>query len=780
MSPEERGSGRVRPGGRRTDRGTHSCDGRGRASRAGPTPAPPAFVPLETKLRAPIAARRLVRRRRLLEALAADPAPLVVFSAPAGCGKTTAVRQWLEDDPRPWAWVQLDEGDNDPVTLLHYLARALRGLTPLDPAVLAWLELPEPPVREAILPALVKAASSAPSFVLVLDDTQALQEEGCWHVIAALLAGLSPGSSLVCCGRSDPHLPLGRLRSLEQVAEYRYEELVFDAGEMSRLLAGHGVTADDALLSTLAKATEGWPAGVYLTILSWRSRGEGGRSLPPGSRRELAEYLNAEVLAGLRPDLVEFLTRTSIVRNLSPELCDLLTGRNDSGKVLAAIQHDNLFLISLNEGGDQYRYHHLFEELLQAELGRREAHLLADLHRRAAGWFEREDRVREALRHFLAASEVSRAADLVVRRWWSRYLTGRVWTARRWLDLFSAGQLEDDPGLRVAAAWILAMTGEADRARRLMCGFDPSTLDGLDPPDRAASPRSSAALVRALLAAGGAHQMRDDAREAARLEGMNPGPWQALCRLALGVAEMLCGDDSAAGEALELAARRTEAWDDAVDLAALGELSLLAGDAGRWDEAAEYAFEAARRADAHPAGDYLTTAAARLARDRLAARDGDDDAVADLEDLLEQSTWDFCPWVGVRAGLLLAEARLARGERGEARRRLGQARQILARWSPAPGLVARAEALDRSLRLQSQVEPLSRAELRVLGFMPTSLTTREIAVRLGVSPNTVGSHVKALHRKLGATRRSEVVARAAALGLLAPAETAVAARSRPA
>jgi LuxR family transcriptional regulator, maltose regulon positive regulatory protein len=761
MPREERGPGRARPD--PPDGARRSVGGR----EAGPLhPAPPAFIPIETKLQAPPAAGHLVRRHRLVERLVRDPVPLVVFSAPAGCGKTLTLRQWLEADPRSWAWLQLDEGDNDPVTLLQYLARALLRVSPLDAAVPAWLELPEPPVTKAILPALVKAASAAPPFVLVLDDTHALRDERCWRMLGALLAALPPGSTLAVSGRSDPSLPLSRLRSLEQVAEYRYGDLVFDDDEIRRLLALHELSVDDDLLAELALVTEGWPAGVYLTVLSWRTGDLGARQLPRVGRREMTAYLHAEILEALAPDVVEFLTRTSIASTLSPGLCNELTGRDDSGWALATIQRDNLFLTSLDDGGAHYRYHHVFRELLQTELERREPAALPGLHLRAAHWFEQEDRVREALRHYFAAGEVGSAADLVAGRWWSRYLTGRVWTARRWVDGFSGDQLGDYPALTVAAAWIFALTGRPDLARSLLSGFDPTALDALPTLDRTSSARSSFALIRALLATDGPFRMREDAREAVRLEGAGPGPWPALCHLVLGVAEMLCGDDRAASGSLELAARQAEVWSNGVDLAALGDLSLLAGDDGDWDAAAEYALETVKRAQAYSTGDYLATTTARLARDRLSARAGDDDAVADMEDVLEESSWDFCPWVGVRTGLLLAEAHLSRADPGNARRSLDSARTILARWFQAPGLARRVTALEQSLRLHSLVEPLSSAELRVLAFMPTNLTAGEIAEQLGVSPNTVGSHIKALHRKLGAGRRSEVVERAAALGLL--------------
>jgi LuxR family maltose regulon positive regulatory protein len=331
--------------------------------------------------------------------------------------------------------------------------------------------------------------------------------------------------------------------------------------------------------------------------------------------------------------------------------------------------------------------------------------------------------------------------------------------------MFDVEQITGHEQLRVAAAWVLAFTGEAGRARGLLAGFEPSAPIPL-PYEHATSSHSSVAMLRALLAGEGGLQMRRDARLAVGLEGEGSGPWRSLGFLLLGVAEMVCGDDEAAAGQLHRATLEAEVLRNGVDLAALGDLSLLAGDAGRWDEAAEHALEAARRAASYEIGDHLPSAPARLARDRLMAREGDDDAVADIEEVLEEAPPDFCPWVPIRACLLLAEALLERGEEGATRRRLDQARSSLERWPEAPGLSRRLERLESRLRTRSSIEPLSPAERRVLDLLPTNLTVAEIAGRLGLSPNTVGTHVKALHRKLNAARRSEVVDQAVALGLL--------------
>jgi LuxR family maltose regulon positive regulatory protein len=692
---------------------------------------------------------------------------LVLLSAPTGSGKTLAVRQWMDADKRPFAWLQLDRGDNDPVTLLQYVARALGHVTPLDPVVTRWLELPEPPVGKVILPTMAAAVSSASPFVLVLDDSHLVHEPRCWSLVSTLIEALPAGSVMAISGRTDPALPLARLRTHGALAECGMERLAFDREELRTMLELHDVEADEAALDALMASTEGWAAGIYLAVLASSRRGVSLADVPvTGDRYDIAQYLTTEVLAELDPDTVRFLTHTSVVWRLCGELCDALTGRDDGAATLDAVDHNNLFLMRLDGGTGWYRYHHLFADLLQAELRRREPRLVPELHRRAARWFERRDRVADAVHHWLAAGEVEAAGDLVAARWMSRYLTGRLMTARRWLEAFTPEQIRADTPLTIAAAWVHALTGENATARGLLANLGRLEAD-LPAPDGAASIASSVAILRGTLAADGVARMKEDARLAVRLESAGRGgPWHGFARHLLGVAEMVSGREAAAEEAFESAAVENRTLRSGIDLASVGFLSLLAADAGRWADAEDHAAEAARIAASYELADCLPSVPARMARDRLCARAGDDDAVADLEDLFEELDPEFCPWLRVRAALLVAEALIDRREAAAARGWLDRASADVARWTEAPGLTRRLDELESRLRSLAATEPLTPAETRVLGLLATNLTFAEIAARLNVSPNTVGTHVKAIYRKLGAARRSEAVDRAAGIGLL--------------
>ncbi len=756
------GGGPVTPSAPRTPA---AADGPAASPEAGVLPF--AFRITGSKLCRPQTRADAVYRRRLVELLLLETAPLILVSAPSGSGKTIAVSQWIEAEPRPSAWLQLDRGDNDPVTLLQYLARVLEDVAPVPAAVYSWLRLSRPPVAEAIVPALVFAAAAAPPLALVLDDVHRVSDPRSWAAAWPVLASLPEGSTVVVCGRADPPLPLARLRTEGQLAEYRFPELAFDAGEVAELVRLRGVRETPELVEDLQRTAEGWAAGLYLGVTALaRERAREQRSTAATARKEVGEYVVAEVLAEEPPEVVDFLLRTSLVERLSAGLCDVLTGRSDGFELLRRVERENLFVVALDPERGWYRYHRLFAAALQAELQARRPDEVPELHRRAAAWFQACDHVREAVHHWLAAGDPERAGDLVAARWVSRYDSGRLLTARLWLDEFSPGQIAAHAPLAVAAAWVRALTGEASAAAHLLGALDTASLDRPSP-DGMASVRASAALLSASLGSGGALAAREQARLAARLEreGGHVALWSDFVNHILGVSEALCGDLAAAEEALMTAARPGCGIRSSIELGALGHLSLLAGDAGRWDEAERYVLEAAAKAAEYELEDYLPNVPARIARDRLGARAGDDDAPPISRNCSRASTPGCVPGWGRRS-----RSCSPRSRRSAATRRAPGAGSMRPGGASSFGLRPRSRPASPSSAAAGRgalVEPVSAAEMRVLELLPSYLTLGEIAARLSVSPNTVASHVRSLHRKLGATSRSGTVQRAVDLGLLA-------------
>ena len=726
------------------------------------------FTPLGSRLRPPQALGGLVAREALVASLLADPRALVVVSAPAGYGKTTALAQWVEADARPSSWLQLDEADNDPVVLLTYLALALQRVAPVDPGVFEWLRLRTPPIEQHVLPSLAASLGEARPFLCVLDDGHLVGAEACWGLVGTLLDGLPPGAQLAVAGRADPPLPLARLRAAGRLAEYRLDRLAFDRVEAGELFRLHECEPDDDKLEAALLATEGWAAGLRLALLS----GEGGGDGLPwirGDQHAIAAYLTEEVLERQAPEVQQFLLRTAILDRLSSDLCSAVTGDADAGLHLRTLARESLFVTALDDHDEWFRYHHLFAELLSALERRREPAQTPLLHRRAAEWYEAHGDVECAVRHWVAGGDVAAAAWPAFNAVYELVDRGRVESARRLLDGFTQQQLADHVALTMAAGWlygtVIGDPVKGERWRRAACTV-PVTDEPM--PDNSTTWRAYQAGLRSLLAPDGVARMLADAKlslACAQEAGLDDCEAQRV----VGVAAYLCGRPRQATESFRA---MLAACDDApVNAYVSAFLALIAADEGRWDDAAELERQALELApemtlDISP-GMFLALPML-LARARVLGHFCDPDAaeaVARTARYLDEMVPQV-PWRVMLIAVTLGEVQLAAGELADAERWARRAEAALAN-APDPGMLrGRTERLRQALERLHMADPITPAERRVLELLPTQLTADQLAARLFVSANTVKTHMKSLYLKLGVTTRTAAVERARELGLL--------------
>jgi len=314
-------------------------------------PEPPAAAPagaavseqdvlLATKLHVPGPRPGFVARPRLAEALGGG---LVLVCAPAGFGKTALLADWLRSGGRPVAWLSLDAGDNDPVRFWRHMVAALDRARPGIGERVAPLLGPPPSSFEGLVTALINelaAQSGENEIVLVLDDYHLIDAGQVHASLAFLLEHLPPGLHLVLASRSDPPLPLARLRARGQLAELRTNDLRFTAEEAAALLReSAGAALPGAAVAALVARTEGWAAGLQLAALSLRGRPDIAGFVADfgGSHRYILDYLTGEVLDGLSEQVREFLLETSVLERLSGGLCDAVTGRDDGQATLERV-----------------------------------------------------------------------------------------------------------------------------------------------------------------------------------------------------------------------------------------------------------------------------------------------------------------------------------------------------------------------------------------------------------------------------------------------------------
>jgi LuxR family maltose regulon positive regulatory protein len=742
-------------------------------------------VLLATKLHPPPPHGDAVARPALEARLSAGLSRrFTLVDAPAGWGKTTLVGRWREHEAgRGFAWVSLDNGDNDPVRFWTYLVEALRTVEPdLGSTTLALVRNPGTSILEVALPILLNETAAAfdDQVVLVLDDYHVIENGEIHEAVAYLIEHLPPTLHLVISTRFDPPFALPRLRARGEMAEIRAEELRFTEEETTALLNDVlrlGLAPED--VSRLQERAEGWVAGLYLAALSLQGRTDPHQFIADfaGDERHIVDYLGAEVLDRQPEELRTFLLDTSVIDRMCGPVCDAVTGGAGSASRLEEIERSNLFLVPLDTKRQWYRYHRLFRQLLRHELEIREPGRAPTLHRRAAEWHQAQGAIPEAIDHALAAGAADDAADLVAGHWNTLFNQGALATVSGWLDALGEAIVFGDPGLCIARAWIamdLGLLEEVGRWTQAAARTSPGRLmpDG-------SSADSAVALLRlvASFKVGDLKRSEEAAGRALELEPEASAFGRVVVHLLVGVTRYWRGDTAAARPALEEAAALAgQTHNELGAIYALGYLAVLHAEAHDVDEAEAFVARGEKLGEDPARAEHFVSMMIHLARGLVHEQRGDpmaaEGAIARAAELSRRGAGRL-----ETAGALLTLARI-RHDRGDTRgaRQLLDEVNRLTRACPDPGILpGMLLAADRRPRMVAHspagdsrpaLEELSERELDVLRLMASPLSQREIADQLYLSLNTVKTHRKHIFRKLEVSTRAQAVGRARQLGLV--------------
>lgn len=394
--------------------------------------------------------------------------PLTLVSAPAGFGKTTLLAEWASGHARPLAWLTVDHRDRD----LHHFALHVvaaiteiapgRGVPPRD------LFQHSPPRDPTALGAMLadELLDGDDECFLVVDDYQIAASVHSDRFLAGLLRANDPGFHLLLATRSDPALPLARMRLHGQIVELRAADLRFSDEETQALLGvveqGEGGSSP---VVALLQQTGGWIAGMRLAALARPAAADLARPLAVASDRHLMDYLVEEVVAAQPAEMQDFLLRTAVVDRICASLADALLDAEPvaHGRImLERLAHDSLFLEPDDEQEGWYRYYPLFRGLLRHQLDARcSAEQLATLHTRASAWYVTQGSLDLAIQHCLAAGDVAGAASLVEDHIHVA-LNQEDWPALAgWLKLLPQGVISASPALLLAKGWVSHFSGRS-------------------------------------------------------------------------------------------------------------------------------------------------------------------------------------------------------------------------------------------------------------------------------------------------------------------------------
>lgn len=377
---------------------------------------------LMTKCCVPVTPHPLITRFHLMTLLnTARHYPLTLVSAPAGFGKTSLLRSWLQSQPAEHcvvAWLSLDEHDNSPLRFWRYVLLALdQASSDSCTPVQALFHSSQDPPPESVITAILNAFNQTTRiYFLILDDYHVINEPLIHRSLSYLIEHLPRQLRVILLTRTDPPLNCARLRVCRQMLEVRTEHLRCNLQDAARFWRDViGVEIASALLEAAVNRTEGWFAGLQLLGISWQKCTNQAEMLAQlcGTQHYIRDYLLEQVLQQQSPVLQRFLLCTALLDRFCASLCDAVMEIDTSQTLLEHLERANIFIIPLDEQRHWYRYHHLFAEMLRSRLTQTYGNELCDLHQRASRWYNEQRYVHEVVSHALQANAWEQAADLV-------------------------------------------------------------------------------------------------------------------------------------------------------------------------------------------------------------------------------------------------------------------------------------------------------------------------------------------------------------------------------
>lgn len=423
---------------------------------------------LATKFFVPVASHPFIVRPRLNALLQESlNRSLTVISAPAGFGKTMLLATWgksLSPSDALLGWLSLDEEDNEPVSFWINAITALgTHQSELFTPLLKYLQSPQTPPLKHVLAELINLLIDRPEhFVLILDDYHRITEPLIHGMLRYLVDHLPPKLHIILATRTDPPLPLSLLQMREQVLQIRTNQLSCTAEETKVLLQEvTGIQLPDQTIQEVTTRTEGWLAGLHLLGLSLSGYSNPTTILAElsGDQCYIQDFLIEEVLQRQPQEMQTFLLSTCILERFTASLCDAVMLRAGSQRMLEQLERANLFVISLDNKRQWYRYHALFAEALRYRLEQTYPDFASTLHHRASLWYAEHNQTTQAILHAFSACQWHWAADLIERLSVISFTWGasehELVLLRQWLEQLPAEVIHSRPRLCLACAQML-------------------------------------------------------------------------------------------------------------------------------------------------------------------------------------------------------------------------------------------------------------------------------------------------------------------------------------
>lgn len=748
---------------------------------------------ISTKLHIPRLPKNLVPRSDLIARLQTGrQGRLILVSAPAGFGKTSLIADWVNQckDDCLVSWVHLDEGDNELIRFLRYVVAALQAhQKDLGQAALSGLmSMPPVPIEAALTSLINEIASIDGELILILDDYHLIDSAPIHEAVRFLIEKIPMQLCLVIATRTDPPLPLHRLRARDQLTEIRAQDLRFSRAETQSLLEEilqRDLLADD--VAALDNRVEGWVAGLQMLALSMQYREDIHEFIQSfsGSHRYIMDYLTEEIYSQQPPYLQNFMLKTSVLERLSGSLCDALLEPDfavqeeqfeliSSQEILEYLEHANLFLLPLDDERVWYRYHQLFASLLRQRLRQVSPDEIQDLQRRASDWFAANGSFEEAFQYAQQANDLQAAAQIVEGQGLALLKQGSLMTILGWCGRLPDEVILERPWLNVYFSWAQLLTGQLEQLEHYLEAAEKGQSNLPKPgdlPGHIAAIRAYASMLQ-----GDVERGFIQAQESLDLLPEDDLTVRSVVVFVLGGVNVMRGDVPGAIEAMKEAGDIGEqAGNINLAVSALSSAGYLLRSQGKLTEA-ERLYDRALKLATGKSGQPLPIAAsvyAGSAELHLAWND-----LASARRSAEMGVELARQWGNkdslANCYLSLAYVHQLEGNPDQAKLALEEAKQIAVAHSLSPGFEERVALFEAQAQTQDfsgtyqgmLIEPLTDREREVLQLMAEGRSNPEIAADLVIAPGTVKAHTSSIYRKLDVRRRTEAVIKAGELGLL--------------
>lgn len=432
---------------------------------------------IRTRLRPPTRGAGLIERGKLDRiANRIRQRRLIFVKAPAGYGKSSLMQRWhsvLGEQGAVTGWLSMDHGQDDLRSFFSYAASAIREAAPdFGAEFLDFMDSARDPTPMRVATAFVNALmEETRQIVLFIDDFHLLADKSSIRAVEIVLRDAPQNFHLVVASRQSLGFSLARLRMLGETDEIDAEELRFDAEDLDRFtrLFGREPLAERET-ERLLTATEGWAAGIQLAMISLDQHEDIRPFLErfSGEHRMVSDFLLDDVIDNLPVETVDFLLRTSILEIFNRDLCNEIAGIQNAEAQIADLTARSLFIFSLDDDRNWFRYHHLFSEVLQRMLRNRLPGEFAELHRKASRWYAANGHTELGFTHAIRAADWQGAAQILDSTCTELFYEGKLGTLTKLAAQIPPDVLTGFPRVQLELAWSLILEWRFDDATEII------------------------------------------------------------------------------------------------------------------------------------------------------------------------------------------------------------------------------------------------------------------------------------------------------------------------